>query len=213
MGLLATFDLDFVMTSEREWGCYPDVPGLAIYQLCRPGGHPGGPRQPLGVGRAGEGPGGTAASPDGRGRRREPPVRGHRSAVVSQPATAPDLERLHRLLADKELRWLVERIRTRLERGLALDGTVALEPATAAQRRAVARLLGRPIGRGASLHVSLRAVEAVLQRGGLAPDLAWAVPGAQWSGGRPPRQPRRRQRGLGQPRSPPPSRYSSATPR
>ncbi|HBR95173.1 MAG TPA: hypothetical protein DEA90_13515 [Opitutae bacterium] len=33
MGLLATFDLDLVMTSEREWGCYPTVSGLAIYQL------------------------------------------------------------------------------------------------------------------------------------------------------------------------------------
>jgi hypothetical protein len=38
MGLLATFDLDFVMTSEREWGCYSSLPGLAIYQLTtRPG--------------------------------------------------------------------------------------------------------------------------------------------------------------------------------
>lgn len=38
MGLLATFDLDFVMTSEREWGCYPTLPGLAICQLTsRPG--------------------------------------------------------------------------------------------------------------------------------------------------------------------------------
>jgi uncharacterized protein (TIGR02680 family) len=33
MGLLESFDLDFVMTSEREWGCYPTLPGLAIYQL------------------------------------------------------------------------------------------------------------------------------------------------------------------------------------
>lgn len=33
MDLLRAFDLDFVMTSEREWGCYPTVPGLAIYQL------------------------------------------------------------------------------------------------------------------------------------------------------------------------------------
>jgi len=24
-----------VMTSEREWGCYPEVPGLAIAQLSR----------------------------------------------------------------------------------------------------------------------------------------------------------------------------------
>jgi uncharacterized protein (TIGR02680 family) len=38
MGLLASFDLDFVMTSEREWGCYPTLPGLAICQLAsRPG--------------------------------------------------------------------------------------------------------------------------------------------------------------------------------
>ncbi|BAD59285.1 TIGR02680 family protein [Nocardia farcinica] len=34
-GLLAAFDLDVVMTSEREWGCYPEVPGLAIAQLAR----------------------------------------------------------------------------------------------------------------------------------------------------------------------------------
>jgi hypothetical protein len=33
MGLLHSFDLDFVMTSEREWGCYATLPGLAIYQL------------------------------------------------------------------------------------------------------------------------------------------------------------------------------------
>jgi hypothetical protein len=38
MGLLDAFDLDFVMTSEREWGCYATVSGLAIYQLStRPG--------------------------------------------------------------------------------------------------------------------------------------------------------------------------------
>jgi uncharacterized protein YPO0396 len=38
MGLIHAFDLDFVMTSEREWGCYQTLPGLAIYQLAtRPG--------------------------------------------------------------------------------------------------------------------------------------------------------------------------------
>lgn len=35
MGLLATFDMDVIMTSEREWGCYPQVPGLGICQLAR----------------------------------------------------------------------------------------------------------------------------------------------------------------------------------
>ena len=33
MGLLAAFDLDVVMTSEREWGCYDTVPAIAICQL------------------------------------------------------------------------------------------------------------------------------------------------------------------------------------
>ena len=37
LGLLAAFDLDVVMTSEREWGCYPEVPGIAIAQLSRHG--------------------------------------------------------------------------------------------------------------------------------------------------------------------------------
>ncbi|MGH3492134.1 MAG: SbcC/MukB-like Walker B domain-containing protein, partial [Sciscionella sp.] len=35
LGLLSSFELDVVMTSEREWGCYPEVPGLAICQLSR----------------------------------------------------------------------------------------------------------------------------------------------------------------------------------
>jgi len=35
MALIRQFDLDFVMTSEREWGCYPEVPGLMICQLVR----------------------------------------------------------------------------------------------------------------------------------------------------------------------------------
>ncbi|MCT9093778.1 TIGR02680 family protein [Streptomyces sp. ASQP_92] len=35
LGLLSAFDLDVVMTSEREWACYPQVPGIAIAQLSR----------------------------------------------------------------------------------------------------------------------------------------------------------------------------------
>ncbi|MFR9799258.1 TIGR02680 family protein [Streptomyces sp. MS06] len=35
LGLLRAFDLDVVMTSEREWACYPQVPGVAIAQLSR----------------------------------------------------------------------------------------------------------------------------------------------------------------------------------
>ena len=33
LGLIEQFDLDLVMTSEREWGCYPTVSALAIAQL------------------------------------------------------------------------------------------------------------------------------------------------------------------------------------
>jgi len=33
MGVLTQFDLDVIMTSEQEWGCYPTVPALAIYHL------------------------------------------------------------------------------------------------------------------------------------------------------------------------------------
>jgi uncharacterized protein YPO0396 len=35
MGLIHEFDLDFVMTSEREWGCYAELPGLSICHLVR----------------------------------------------------------------------------------------------------------------------------------------------------------------------------------
>jgi uncharacterized protein (TIGR02680 family) len=33
LGVLEQFDLDVVMTSELEWGCYPTVPALGIYHL------------------------------------------------------------------------------------------------------------------------------------------------------------------------------------
>lgn len=35
MALLVAFDLDFVMTSHDEWGCYAELDGLAIYHLIR----------------------------------------------------------------------------------------------------------------------------------------------------------------------------------
>jgi uncharacterized protein (TIGR02680 family) len=35
MGLVREFDLDFIITSEREWGCYAELPGVAICQLQR----------------------------------------------------------------------------------------------------------------------------------------------------------------------------------
>ena len=35
MALLVEFDLDFMMTSYDEWGCYQELPGVATYQLYR----------------------------------------------------------------------------------------------------------------------------------------------------------------------------------
>lgn len=35
MGLISEFGLDFVLTSEREWACYAELPGVSICQLQR----------------------------------------------------------------------------------------------------------------------------------------------------------------------------------
>lgn len=35
MALIHEFDLDFVITSEREWACYAELPGVSICQLLR----------------------------------------------------------------------------------------------------------------------------------------------------------------------------------
>ncbi len=41
MGMLVDLDLDVVLTNYAEWGCYPEVPAVAIYHLERLPGHPG----------------------------------------------------------------------------------------------------------------------------------------------------------------------------
>jgi uncharacterized protein (TIGR02679 family) len=79
------------------------------------------------------------------------------------------------MLGPAELSWLVDRIRAKLERGERLDGTVTLVGATTAQRRAVARLLGRNPGRGTSLSVPLPEVATELFRAAAAPNLRAAV--------------------------------------
>ncbi len=87
-----------------------------------------------------------------------------------------DQDRLRRLLGDPELAWLVNRIRTRMERGQTLHGTVTLADATAAQRAAVHRLLGRRPRAGSKVTVLLDTVDDVLRRSGACEDgLAAAV--------------------------------------
>lgn len=87
-----------------------------------------------------------------------------------------DPDKLRRLLGDNDLAWLVARARQRMERGQPLDATVTLSGATAAQRAAVQRLLGKPPRPGSALSVSLPAVDEVVRRSGACPDgLAAAV--------------------------------------
>ena len=159
LGLLATFDMDVVMTSEREWGCYPQVPGLGICQLARQ-----------------DGIDAVLVTPwrwDGRERRRAEAGGG---VTDSGTGTAEDGSRLHRLLGGESTAWLVQRARDRLEAGRPLTGTVTLAGATAEQRRAVERLTGRPARSGTSLSVSLSEVDRVLRESGAAPGgLAEAV--------------------------------------
>ncbi len=80
-----------------------------------------------------------------------------------------DLERLTRLLGGDALAWLVQRARRRMERGESLTTSVTLAEATSTQRAAVQRLLGRRPRPGATLTVSLPAVDEVLRQSGACP--------------------------------------------
>jgi uncharacterized protein (TIGR02679 family) len=86
-----------------------------------------------------------------------------------------DVARARRVLGDPALAWLVERIRTRIERGEALEGVVTRSSVTFAERRAIALLLGRRAGRGDSLTVRLSDVARALIDARISPDLRTAV--------------------------------------
>lgn len=78
-----------------------------------------------------------------------------------------DIDRLRRLLGGPETRWLIERVRGRMELGRALDRGVGLTDATPAQRRAIETLLGWPPRQGRTLTVRLADLDAVIRRNGL----------------------------------------------
>lgn len=80
-----------------------------------------------------------------------------------------DIDRLRRIFGE-DVRWLVDRARTRIERDQPLTGTVTYASPTPAQRHAVERLLGRSPGRGASINVSLDEVDRIVRRSGLHDD-------------------------------------------
>lgn len=77
-----------------------------------------------------------------------------------------DHGRLNRLLGDPDLAWVLDRARRRLELGQALESTVVLRAATAAQHDAAARLFGRRPRAAGGLSVSLGELDALLRRSG-----------------------------------------------
>ncbi len=87
-----------------------------------------------------------------------------------------DLPRLKETLGVPELRWLLQRIRERYERGNTdLGGTVTLRNPTSAQREAVDRLLGRRPSDSTAVIVRLDDLNRVLVHARLADTLAEAV--------------------------------------
>ncbi len=86
-----------------------------------------------------------------------------------------DRVRLQEALGRPELQRLVQRLRTRLERGMALQGTLALPDATAAERDAINRLLGRTPTRGSTVAVSLDRLDEKLRTAGISPTLREAI--------------------------------------
>jgi uncharacterized protein (TIGR02679 family) len=87
-----------------------------------------------------------------------------------------DLTRLQSLLGSPETAWLVARIRERLERGGAEErGTATLRAPTPAQREAVARLFGRPLGSGQVLAVQLTELDALLREAQICDGVGEAV--------------------------------------
>ena len=86
-----------------------------------------------------------------------------------------DHTRLHETLGRPELQRLVQRLRTRLERGKDLHGVLALPDATPAERDALNRLIGRAPTRGTSVAVSLDRLDEKLRLAGVCPNLREAV--------------------------------------
>jgi uncharacterized protein (TIGR02679 family) len=87
----------------------------------------------------------------------------------------PDRDRVEAVLGVPELAWLVERLRTRIERGRPLTGTVSRRSASAAERAAVARLLGRPVRGGEAITLRLEDLDAEIADAGVASGLKAAV--------------------------------------
>lgn len=95
--------------------------------------------------------------------------------TITMASSQNERQRLHETLGNEGLTWLLRRLRKQLERGRPLRGIVTLRHATAAERDAVDRLLGRLPSTGTSLSINLDQLEATLRRAELCNDLSEAV--------------------------------------
>ena len=86
-----------------------------------------------------------------------------------------DSERLRETLGRPELARLVQRLRSRVERGKPLTGVLALNDATPAERDGIDRLLGRVPTQGAALAIPIARLETKLRAAGICPDLRSAL--------------------------------------
>jgi uncharacterized protein (TIGR02679 family) len=86
-----------------------------------------------------------------------------------------DLGRARALFDDGELRWIVDRLRARLEGGQQPGGRLRLADPTDAQRDALERLLGRRPQRSRSISIEVAELERTVIRAGIAPDLTSLV--------------------------------------
>jgi uncharacterized protein (TIGR02679 family) len=97
--------------------------------------------------------------------------------AVPMTVRTADRAALDRLLGVAEMGWLVARVRGRIidSGGEPLRGVVHLKEATAEQRSAAMRLVGRPKRAGTALRIDLADVERILRRGPWPAGLADAV--------------------------------------
>ena len=149
MGLLDNFDLDFVMTSELEWGCYATLPALLFLN------------SPRALNRL------PCSSRTGFG------TDANFFRIMMEMAT--DVARLRALFEEPGLRWIMARLAERMARGRPLSGLIANAQATTDERRALDDLLGRRSTAGSRLSLDLATLEETLRAAGMAACLVDAV--------------------------------------
>lgn len=86
-----------------------------------------------------------------------------------------DTEQLRRVLGKPDLVRLIDRLVSRLERGDPLSGTITIQGASANEREAITRLLGRRASGGSSVSVNLDQLNAIVTGAALATNLREAV--------------------------------------